>query len=430
VSYIVICGGRRLSGELTIMGSKNATLPLLAACLLTDEPCVLSNIPLVDDIFTMAELLRRLGADVTIEVATRTARVCAAGLRRWDPDPELVRKERGSFLVMGPLLARLQRASSPHPGGCAIGARPVDVTVHGFRAMGAQVQTAGGWYDAWAPHGLHGASIYLDYPSVTGTENLMLAASLAPGRTVIKHASCEPEVVALAEFLTAMGARIRGAGSSFIEIEGVSRLHGAEGRVIPDRIEAGTFAAAAVATEGQLLLRDVNCDHLEPVLYKLQQIGACTECRGDELFVSGRRPFQPVEVQAIHFPGFPTDLQAVFAALLTQAEGVSIIQERVYENRLLYVDELRKMGAQIVVRGQRADIYGPTPLYGAAVRALDLRAGASLIVGGLVADGETVIADVHHIQRGYEDIVGRLASLGADIRLVERPATAVAPAGG
>lgn len=408
------------------MGSKNATLPLLAACLLTDEPCLLSNIPLIDDIFTMVELLRRLGAEVTIDAATRTARVCAAGLRRSDPDPDLVRKERGSFLVMGPLLARLHRASSPHPGGCAIGARPVDVTVHGFRAMGARVQTEGGWYDAWAPQGLHGASIYLDYPSVTGTENLMLAASLAPGRTVIKHASCEPEVVALAEFLTAMGACIRGAGTSFIEIDGVPRLHGAEGRVIPDRIEAGTFAAAAVATEGELVLHDVNYDHLEPVLYKLQQIGACAECHGSVLRVSGRRPFQAVEVQAIHFPGFPTDLQAVFAALLTQAEGLSIIQERVYENRLLYVDELRKMGAQIIVRGQRADIYGPTPLHGAEVRALDLRAGASLIVGGLVAEGETVISDVHHIQRGYEDVVGRLASLGADIRLVERPAGAVA----
>lgn len=412
------------------MGSKNATLPLLAACLLTDEPCLLSNIPLIDDIFTMVELLRRLGVDVTIDAGARTVRVCAAGLRRSDPDPDLVRKERGSFLVMGPLLARFHRASSPHPGGCAIGARPVDVTVHGFRAMGARVQTEEGWYDAWAPQGLHGASVYLDYPSVTGTENLMLAASLAQGRTVIKHASCEPEVVALAQFLTAMGARIRGAGSSFIEIEGVPRLHGAEGRVIPDRIEAGTFAAAAVATEGELVLRDVNCDHLEPVLYKLQQIGACTECRGSVLRVSGRRPFQAVEVQAIHFPGFPTDLQAVFAALLTQAEGLSIIQERVYENRLLYVDELRKMGAQIIVRGQRADIYGPTPLHGAAVRALDLRAGASLIVGGLVAEGETVISDVHHIQRGYEDVVGRLASLGAEIRLVERPAGAVAAAGG
>jgi UDP-N-acetylglucosamine 1-carboxyvinyltransferase len=288
--------------------------------------------------------------------------------------------------------------------------------------MGAVVHSSEDWYDARTPQGLHGASIYLDYPSVTGTENLLLAACLAAGRTLIKHASCEPEVVALADFLTAMGAQIRGAGTAFIEIEGVPRLHGAHGRVIADRIEAGTFAAAAVATEGEVLLRDVNCDHVEPVLYKLQQIGAETACHGTDLLVRGRRPFRPVEVQAIHFPGFPTDLQAVFAALLTQAEGLSIIQERVYENRLLYEAELRKMGADIVVRGQRADISGPTQLQGAAVRALDLRAGACLIVGALVAAGTTTISDVHHIQRGYEDVVGRLASLGADIHLIEQPA--------
>jgi UDP-N-acetylglucosamine 1-carboxyvinyltransferase len=322
---------------------------------------------------------------------------------------------RASFLVMGPLLARHGEAQAPHPGGCAIGVRPVNVDIRGFFAMGAHVSQSNGSYVATAPGGrLRGANVYLDYPSHTGTENLLMAAVLARGTTVIKHASVEPEVVDLANFLVSMGARINGIGSTRLEIEGVESLHGASHSVIPDRLAAGTFAIAAAITRGDVRLEQVICEHLDPVTHKLREAGALVE-EGEDWLRVAWRPLSAVEIQAIHYPGFPTDLQAAFGALLTQARGTSVIHERVFENRLLYAHELRKMGAVIEVNGQTALIDGPANLEGATVRALDIRAGAAVILAGLAARGVTIVEDVRHVSRGYEDIVGVLSSLGAQI---------------
>jgi UDP-N-acetylglucosamine 1-carboxyvinyltransferase len=322
---------------------------------------------------------------------------------------------RASFLVAGPLLARFGRVAAPHPGGCALGVRPVNVDIRGFVAMGAEVQQEDGYYVASAQR-LTGRRIYLDYPSHTGTENLVMAACLAKGRTIIKHASMEPEVVDLCHFLVKMGARIHGIGTSMLEIEGVDRLHGATHSVIPDRLAAGTFAIAGVISGGEVTVRNVVPEHLDPVIYKLEEAGVHVSQGVDWLTVRGGTPLQAVDIQAIHYPGFPTDLQAAFGALLTQAHGTSIIHERVFENRLLYAFELRKMGAVIDVDGQTARIQGPCRLRGAEVRALDIRCGAALILAALAAEGTTTIRDAHHVDRGYEDIVGVLAGLGSHIR--------------
>ena len=298
-----------------------------------------------------------------------------------------MRKMRASFLATGPLLARTGEAVAPHPGGCAIGVRPVNVDIRGFVAMGATVVQSNGNYEARASDGLKGASIYLDYPSHTGTENLMMAAVLAKGKTIIKHASVEPEVVDLANFLVSMGARIAGIGSTRLEIEGVEELRGSSYSVIPDRLAAGTFAIASAITGGDVRIEQVVCEHMDPVTYKLQETGDHVEEGDGWMRVVGRRPLSPVEIQAIHYPGFPTDLQAAFGALLTQATGTSLIHERVFENRLLYAQELSKMGADIQVTGQTAEITGPSALLGANVKALDIRSGAAVILAALAATG-------------------------------------------
>ncbi len=412
----LIEGGLPLAGTVQVDGAKNAALPIMAASLLTEDRCVIQNVPNIEDIRTMARVLESIGARVAFQ-GENSLEIETASITSTAPPPDMMRRMRASFLVMGPLLARAREAQAPHPGGCAIGMRPVNVDIRGFIAMGARIHQSDHSYVAATENGaLHGASVYLDYPSHTGTENLLMAAVLARGTTVIKHASVEPEVVDLANFLVKMGARISGIGSTRLEIEGVDELHGCSYSVIPDRLAAGTYAIAAAITNGDVRLERVVCEHMDPVTYKLLEAGATVEEGEEWMRVCGRRPLSAVEIQAIHYPGFPTDLQAAFGALLTQATGTSLIHERVFENRLLYAEELRKMGAKIEVSGQTAEITGPSPLLGTTVKALDIRSGAAVILAALAAEGTTVVEDVRHVNRGYSDIVGTLASIGASIR--------------
>lgn len=412
----VVQGGTRLSGEVRARGSKNCALPLMAAALLTQETCVLHNPPFIRDIEAMASLLTSLGARVEIDHDRRTIAITANDITSTRTPTAIATSFRASFLVTGPLLTRIGEASSVHPGGCKIGERPVNVDLLGFAAMGASVESQEQDYRLTASR-LNAARLYLDYPSHTGTENLMLAATLAEGTSVIRHASSEPEVVALADCLNQMGARIHGAGTNTIEIEGVDKLHGAEWEVIPDRHEAGTFAIASAITGGDVTIHNVNYDHLEPLLYKLAQSGVTISGTCDPISVSAQYPLRAVEVQAIHFPGFPTDLQPLISALLTQATGESVIHERVFEARYSYVEELKKMGADITVAGEKAYIRGPTPLRAATVRAPDIRAGVALLLAALAAEGATRVTDMQHVVRGYESLPGDLTALGAHIEM-------------
>ncbi len=410
----IVRGGRRLTGEVRARGSKNCALPLMAAALLTKETCVLHNPPFIRDVAAMADLLTSLGARVELDEKQRTITITADKITSTRTPTAIAASFRASFLVTGPLLSRAGEASSVHPGGCKIGERPVNVDLLGFEAMGATVESQEQDYRLSAKR-LNGARLYLDYPSHTGTENLMLAATLAQGTSVIRHASAEPEVVALADCLNEMGARIRGAGTNTIEIEGVESLHGAEWDVIPDRHEAGTFALAAAMTGGAVTIHNVIYDHLEPVLYKLAQCGVTIQGTCDPITVSSNDPLRAVEVQAIHFPGFPTDLQPQICALLTQASGESVIHERVFEARFNYVEELRKMGADINVSGGKAYIHGPTVLRGATVQALDIRSGVALLLAALAAEDTTRVRDMHHVYRGYESLPEDLIALGANV---------------
>ena len=410
----IVRGGRRLTGEVRARGSKNCALPLMAAALLTKETCVLHNPPFIRDVAAMADLLTSLGARVELDEKQRTITITADKITSTRTPTAIAASFRASFLVTGPLLSRAGEASSVHPGGCKIGERPVNVDLLGFEAMGATVESQEQDYRLSAKR-LNGARLYLDYPSHTGTENLMLAATLAQGTSVIRHASAEPEVVALADCLNEMGARVRGAGTNTIEIEGVESLHGAEWDVIPDRHEAGTFALAAAMTGGAVTIHNVIYDHLEPVLYKLAQCGVTIQGTCDPITVSSNGPLRAVEVQAIHFPGFPTDLQPQICALLTQASGESVIHERVFEARFNYVEELRKMGAEINVSGGKAYIHGPTALRGATVQALDIRSGVALLLAALAAEDTTRVREMHHVYRGYESLPEDLIALGASV---------------
>ncbi|MCL5025038.1 MAG: UDP-N-acetylglucosamine 1-carboxyvinyltransferase [Chloroflexi bacterium] len=410
-----ITGPCRLEGEVIVSGAKNAALPLMAAALLTGEQCVIENVPVIEDTRNLAEIMRLLGSEVDFDAKQHRVTVRAANLDRTIVPTDLAARMRASFLVTGPLLARSGAIAAPPPGGCDIGQRPVNVDIKGFLAMGADYRQENGSYMLQSKR-LVGRRLYLDYPSHTGTENLLMAACLARGHTTIKNASGEPEVVALAACLAQMGARISGAGTSVIEVEGVDSLKGTHTRVIPDRIEAGTFALAAAATGGDIVLRDVIPSHIDPLTHKLQEIGAEVEEKGNTYHVWRRGPLRPVEVQTLPYPGFPTDLQAALATTLTLAEGTSIVHERVYDNRLQYVGQLLKMGASIKAHGQTATVNGPSKLKASAVRALDIRSGAALILAALVADGTTEISDIYHIDRGYERLEDKLGRLGADIQ--------------
>ncbi|MFZ9652317.1 MAG: UDP-N-acetylglucosamine 1-carboxyvinyltransferase [Steroidobacteraceae bacterium] len=412
-----IQGGKPLEGEVRVSGAKNASLPILAATLLASEPVAVGNVPHLQDVTTMIELLGRMGVTVTVDERMRVE-VDARTLRQSVAPYELVRTMRASILVLGPLVARFGQADVSLPGGCAIGARPVNIHVAGLQAMGADISIENGYIRARASR-LHGARLVLDTVTVTGTENLMMAAALADGQTVLENAAREPEVVDLADFLNAMGAKVRGAGTDKIIIDGVEKLHGAQYDVLPDRIEAGTYLLAGAITGGHVIARHMRPEHLDAVLAKLQEAGAKLDIGADFVAVDmrGRRP-KSVDVRTAPYPAFPTDMQAQFAALNTVADGVGTIIETIFENRFMHMLEMRRMGAEIRLEGNTAIIKGVPKLQAAPVMATDLRASASLVLAGLVAEGRTEIDRIYHIDRGYESIEEKLAGLGAEIRRV------------
>ena len=414
--HLVVEGGYKLNGEVSVVGAKNAALPILAATLLTSDECFLEELPDIEDIRNMLALLRGLGATVKAEGVHSVVVKAESSLSSSIPT-DLATSMRGSFLVVGSLLGRLGQAKAPHPGGCAIGTRPVSVDLKGFQAMGTEIDRLDGNY-ALCARKLTGGRISLDYPSHTGTENLLLAACLAEGTTIIENASVEPEISDLSSFLNAMGARIYGAGTGIIQIEGVRRLHGAVYRVMPDRLEAGTFAIAAAITRGRVTICGRVARYLGALSSKLAEVGVSVAAEKEAYTVEGCERLSAIDIQTFPYPGFPTDLQAPIGALLTQAHGESSIHETMYDGRLLYVDELQKMGADIKVEGQTALINGPSHLRGSEVRALDIRSGAAVILATLVADGTSVISDVGYVDRGYEGIDTKLAGLGARIQRV------------
>ena len=414
----VITGGTPLEGEIPTSGSKNSALPALAAALLTEEPVTLHRIPRVRDIRTMQRLLVDIGAQA--EVADETVRLHSERIVSPEAPYELVKTMRASSLVLGPLVARCGRARVSLPGGCAIGARPINLHIFGLEQLGARIHQSHGYIEAEAPDGLRGAVVNFDRITVTGTEDLMMAAVLAKGETVLRNAAREPEVVDLAALLVKMGARIEGAGTSMIRIEGVDRLHGAEHTIIPDRIEAGTFLIAGALTGGDLTVTGCEPEHIDALVSKLQQAGVdVTQAAPGALRVRGGGKLRSVDITTEEYPGFATDLQAQYMALMTQAEGIAIIVETIFENRFMHAQELARMGANIRLDGKQAIVAGPRQLTGAGVIASDLRASASLVLGALVAKGETVIDRVYHIDRGYEKIEAKLAQAGAKIRRVE-----------
>jgi len=418
---IRIRGGQTLRGEVRISGAKNAALPILASALLARGRSTFKNVPLLNDVGTMRKLLAQMGARVVVDEADpRTVHIDSDGLDRFEAPYEMVKTMRASVLVLGPLVARHGEAKVSYPGGCAIGDRPIDQHLKGLEALGAEITTEHGYVMARARR-LRGAPILCDIPTVTGTENLMMAATLASGRTTIDNAAREPEVEELARVLNKMGARISGAGTSLITIEGVERLQAIEHTIIADRIEAGTFMVAAAITAGDVLLRDVVPEHLDAVTAKLRGAGVEITSEGGGLRVRGPAELGPVDVTTQPYPGFPTDMQAQFMVLALCARGQSIITETIFENRFMHVAELARMGAEIQVEGRTAVLRGPVPLSGAKVMATDLRASASLILAGLVASGETEVLRVYHLDRGYEQIERKLAALGAHLERVHVP---------
>jgi UDP-N-acetylglucosamine 1-carboxyvinyltransferase len=414
----VITGGTALRGEIPTSGSKNSALPALAAALLTDEPVVLRRIPRVRDIRTMQRLLVDIGSRA--EVEGETLRLTTQQIVCPEAPYELVKTMRASSLVLGPLVARCGRARVSLPGGCAIGARPINLHIFGLEQLGARIHQSHGYIEAEAADGLRGSVIHFDRITVTGTEDLMMAAVMARGETVLRNAACEPEVVDLAALLNKMGAKIEGAGTSNIRIEGVERLHGAEHAIIADRIEAGTFLIAGAITGGDLTITGCVPDHLGALVSKLQQTGVeVTQPDETTLRVRGTGQLRSVDMTTEEYPGFATDLQAQYMALMTQAEGIAIVLETIFDNRFMHAQEMARMGANIRLDGKQAIVAGPRELTGAGVIASDLRASASLVLAALVARGETVIDRVYHIDRGYERIEAKLARVGANIRRME-----------
>lgn len=414
---LIVKGGNRLVGTVKTSSAKNAVLPIIAASILGTSPSRLDEIPALEDVRTICAVLECLGIKVdasephTLKIDSREITSCEAPY-------ELVRSMRASFLVMGPLLARKGYARISQPGGCAIGTRPIDLHLKGFEALGVKIEQGHGYIEASAPEGMTGANIYLDFPSVGATENIMMAAAMANGTTVLENPAEEPEIVDLANYLNQMGARVRGAGTNVITIEGVSELHGVQHSVIPDRIEAGTYMIAAAMTGGDVIIENVLPEHQKPLIAKLREAGALVEEDIDRIHVVGSGKLKAVDIKTLPYPGFPTDMQAQMMAMLSVAEGRSKITETVFENRFMHVVELNRMGANITTEGRSAVITGPAHLTGCTVRATDLRAGAAMILAGLVAEGATEICDIYHIDRGYEEIAAKLTRLGADIKRV------------
>ena len=417
----VIEGGRPLYGSIEISGAKNAAVAILPAALLVDGPCRIENIPQISDVTLILQILRELGASVRT-INRTTVEIDCSSVRNQPVPYELARKIRASYYLIGALLGRFGKAEVPPPGGCDLGGRPIDQHIKGFVAMGAQVEVQGGMIRARAKDGrLTGGPVYLDMVSVGATMNIMLSAVRAAGNTVIENAAKEPHIVDLANFLNSMGADIMGAGTDVIKIRGVDHLRGGSYSIIPDQIEAGTYMAAVTAAGGEVLIRNVIPKHLDCITAKLAEMGAEIEEHDDAVLVRRTGPIHRTNIKTMPYPGFPTDMQAQIAAALCLAQGTSVITEGVWDNRYRYVDELRRMGAQIQVDGKVAVIEGVDHLTGAPVRACDLRAGAAMIIAGLAARGRTEVDHIYHIERGYEDIVRKLSAVGADIRLVNEP---------
>lgn len=416
---LVIHGGKPLNGRIRVSSAKNAVLPIIAATMLASTPSRLLEVPHLEDVHTICEVISSLGVKVTVDDKKQEIIFDAATLTATEAPYELVRRMRASFLVMGPLLARCGEARISLPGGCAIGSRPIDLHLKAFEALGATIEMGDGYVHAKAPNGLKGNQVYLDFPSVGATENVIMAASMAEGKTVIENAAEEPEIVDLVTYLNSMGANIRGAGTNIIRIQGVPELKGAVHTVIPDRIEAGTYLIAAAMAGGDVYVENALSEHLKPVVAKLKEAGVTVEEHIDGIRVISDGTLKAADIKTLPYPGFPTDMQAQFMALTTIAEGTSTVMETVFENRFMHVDELKKMGAQIRIEDRRAIVDGIKRLHGAEVRATDLRAGAALVCAGLAADGETKVTQLSHIDRGYDDLVGKLKRLGADIVRVE-----------
>ena len=427
----VVRGGNPLVGTVRISGAKNAALPAMAAALLTDEPVILENIPQVRDIETERKLLAAMGAEVELGYgrAQHRTTICCRDLVNPEASYDLVKTMRASTLVLGPLLARMGEARVSLPGGCAIGARPIDLHLKGLEQLGAKISREHGYIEARAQR-LKGAHITFEKITVTGTEDLLMAATLAEGVTVLENCAREPEVVDLAALLNKMGANIDGAGTQTIRVHGVEKLHGARHRIIPDRIEAGTFILAGALTGGDLLVTGCDPLHLDALLQKLEDCGVTVITNGESVRVTGNGPLHCADIVTEEYPGFPTDMQAQYMALATQAEGSSVVMENIFENRFMHAQELVRMGANVKIEGSRAIVRGRTPLSGAAVQASDLRASASLVLAALVADGETIIDRVYHIDRGYERIEEKLRGAGAQIRRIGEllPRRVAAPA--
>ncbi|EMP2412642.1 UDP-N-acetylglucosamine 1-carboxyvinyltransferase [Staphylococcus aureus] len=416
---IVIKGGNKLTGEVKVEGAKNAVLPILTASLLaSDKPSKLVNVPALSDVETINNVLTTLNADVTYKKDENAVVVDATKTLNEEAPYEYVSKMRASILVMGPLLARLGHAIVALPGGCAIGSRPIEQHIKGFEALGAEIHLENGNIYANAKDGLKGTSIHLDFPSVGATQNIIMAASLAKGKTLIENAAKEPEIVDLANYINEMGGRITGAGTDTITINGVESLHGVEHAIIPDRIEAGTLLIAGAITRGDIFVRDAIKEHMASLVYKLEEMGVELDYQEDGIRVRAEGELQPVDIKTLPHPGFPTDMQSQMMALLLTANGHKVVTETVFENRFMHVVEFKRMNANINVEGRSAKLEGKSQLHGAQVKATDLRAAAALILAGLVADGKTSVTELTHLDRGYVDLHGKLKQLGADIERI------------
>ena len=416
MAKIIVKKSNPLKGSVRIDGAKNAVLPIIAATLLAKGKSILREVPNLKDVHVISDFLRHLGAEVVCKGTTLS--VDATKLTTYDAPYELVRKMRASFLVMGPLLARFNQTKISMPGGCAIGTRPIDLHLKGFKALGADVIMDHGFVEAKTEK-LVGSKLYLDFPSVGATENIMMAAVLAEGTTIIENAAEEPEIVDLANFLNEMGADVKGAGTNTIRIKGVKELTATEHDVIPDRIEAATFMVAAAMTKGDITVENVILEHLKPVTAKLREAGCEVIEMDNSIRVIGPEKLKAIDIKTLPHPGFPTDVQAQFMAMLTVSKGTGVVIETVFENRFMHVAEFNRMGANIKIEGRTAIVEGVDKLYGAKVNATDLRAGAALILCGLIAEGETEIGEIYHIQRGYVDIDKKITALGGNIEIVE-----------
>ncbi|MCI6003446.1 UDP-N-acetylglucosamine 1-carboxyvinyltransferase [Allisonella histaminiformans] len=415
---LIIRGGRPLHGHVRVSSAKNAVLPIIVATLLPDSPSTIIDAPHLEDVKTICSVIESLGGNILLR--DNAMIFDTTTVDKTEASYELMSRMRASFLIMGPLLAKKRHAKIALPGGCMIGSRPIDLHLKAFEAMGAKVTVGNGYVEASVPEGLKGATIYLDFPSVGATENILMAAAVADGKTIIENAAEEPEIVDLVTFLNSMGANIKGAGTNVIRVEGVKHLYGASHTVIPDRIEAGTFIIAAAMAGGDVVVDNVLSEHLKPLLAKLGEAGVKVIKDIDSVRVISDGHIHSTDIKTLPYPGFPTDLQAQFMAMMTIGDGTSTVTETVFENRFMHVGELRRMGANIEVEGRKAIVHGVPFLQGAFVRATDLRAGAALVLAGLAAHGVTEVGDLRHIDRGYDHLVEKLRGLGADIIRVDK----------